>query len=246
MQLVFDFPVDAQFSFDNFVVCSGNSMAFQFVKLLAADAAHNLLYIFGPAGSGKTHLLRALASTFCSRQGRTSLSYISFKEIDDIYQGEYPGEAVSKLAERFRDEPALLIDDIHLLPDNPHVRTELWQLFNDFHAAGRKIAVTGLHPPRELPHLDGHLVSRLLWGLVAKVEIPDDDSLRMIMKKLAADRNILLPADVIDYLLTHTRRELPHLIELLKRIHRHSLATGRKISVKLAREALQLCGGACK
>jgi len=238
MQLVFDFPVDAKFSFDYFVVCSGNSSAFQFVKMLAANEAHNLLYIFGPAGSGKTHLLRALASSFCSLEGRPSLPYISFKEIDDIYQGEYPAEAVSKLAERFMGEPALLIDDIHLLPDTPHVRTELWQLFNDFHAAGRKIAITGLNPPGEIPHLDGHLISRLLWGLVARVEIPDDDSLRIIMKKLADDRSIHLPADVIDYLLIHTRRELPTLIDAFESIYRHSLATGRKISLRLVRELL--------
>ena len=133
-----------------------------------------------------------------------------------------------------------MIDDIHLLPDNPHVRTELWQLFNEFHDTARKIAVTGLFPPRELPHLDGHLISRLLWGLVARVDISDDDSLRMIMKKLAEDRNIILPAEVIDHLLVHVRRELPPLIDALERIHRHSLATARRISVRLAREALQI------
>jgi chromosomal replication initiator protein len=240
MQLVFDFPVDAKYSFENFVVCSGNETAFQFARLLVTDDSKNLLFIHGPSGSGKTHLLRALAGAFCSHAGRTTFPYVSLKDIDEIYRGEYPAEAVSRLAERFRDEPALLIDDIHLLPDNPHVRSEFWQLFNDFHDAARKIAITGLYPPREITHLDEHIVSRLLWGLVAKVDITDDDSLRMIMKKLAEDRNVILPADVINYLLLHTRRELPPLIELLERIHRHSLATGRKISLRLVRELLRL------
>ena len=240
MQLVFDFPVDAKFSFDNFVVCSGNETAFQFAKLLAADDSNNLLFIHGPSGSGKTHLLRALAGAFSSHAGRTTFPYISLRDIDDIYRGEYPAEAVSRLAERFRDEPALLIDDIHLLPDNPHVRSEFWQLFNDFHDATRKIAITGLLPPREIPHLDDHIVSRLLWGLVAKVDISDDDSLRMIMKKLAEDRNVILPTDVINFLLLHTRRELPPLIAIFETIYRHSLATNRKISLKLAQEAMQM------
>ncbi len=239
MQLVFDFPINPKFSFDNFVLCNGNDTAFKFARLLLTDGTKNMLYIHGPSGSGKTHLLHALAGALCSREGRTTLPCISFKKINEIYQGDYPAETVSKLAERFRDEPALLIDDIHLLPDNPHVRSEFWQLFNDFHDASGKIVITGLYPPREIPHLDDHIVSRLLWGLVAKVDISDDDSLRMIMKKLAADRNILLPADVIDYLLIHTHRELPALIKLLEQIHRHSLATGRKISVRLAREALR-------
>jgi chromosomal replication initiator protein len=239
MQLVFDFPVNPKFSFENFVVCSGNVTAYQFAKLLASDDSKNLLFIHGPEGSGKTHLLRALAGDICLREGRATIPTISFKDVDDIYRGEYPAEAVSRLAERFRGEPALLIDDIHLLPDNPHVRSEFWQLFNDFRDAGRKIAITGLYPPRDTPHLDEHIVSRLLWGLVARVDISDDGSLRMIMKKLADDRRIHLPADVIDYLLIHARRELPPLMDLLEQINRHSLATGRKISLRLVRELLR-------
>lgn len=238
MQLVFDFPVNPKYGFANFVVCGGNSAAFQFVQRLAGDATDNLLYIYGPPGSGKTHLLRALADALCAREGRGALPCISCREIDDIYQGDYPAEAVSRLAEHFRDAPALLVDDIHLLPDNPHVRSEFWQLFNDFYQAGRRIAVTGLHPPRELANLDDHLISRLLWGLVARVDISDDDSRRMIMKKLAEDRQIVLPADVIDYLLLHTARDIPSLLAALEQIRREALATGRKITVRLAREAL--------
>jgi chromosomal replication initiator protein len=239
MQLVFDFPINPKFSFENFVVCSGNETAFQFAKLLVSDDSKNILFIHGPEGSGKTHLLRALAGDICLREGRATIPTISFKDVDDIYRGEYPAEAVSRLAERFRDEPALLIDDIHLLPDYPHVRSEFWQLFNDFRDAGRKIAITGLYPPRDTPHLDEHIVSRLLWGLVARVDISDNGSLRMIMKKLADDRSIHLPADVIDYLLIHARRELPPLMDLLEQINRHSLATGRKISLRLVRELLR-------
>jgi chromosomal replication initiator protein len=242
MQLVFDFPLNPKYSFANFVVCGGNSTAFRFAQLLAGDDTDNILYVYGPAGSGKTHLLRALADSLCAREGRAALPCISFREIDEIYHGEYPAEAVSKLAERFRGAPALLVDDIHLLPANSHVRSEFWQLFNDFHQAGRKIAVTGLYPPRELANLDDHLISRLLWGLVVRVDISDDDSRRMIMKKLASDRQIILPAAVIDYLLLHTARDIPSLISALERIRREAFATKRKITVRLAREALALAG----
>ena len=239
MQLVFDFPINPKFSFDNFVVCGGNETALRFAKIVAEDDTKNLLYIHGPSGSGKTHLLNALAGDLYLKKGKTTISIISFKEVDDIYDGEYLAEAVSKLASRFRGEPALMVDDIHLLPDNPHVRSEFWQLFNDFHDAYRKIAITGSSDPRELPNLDDHLASRLLWGLAARMDVSDDDSLRMIMKKLAGDRNIILPNDVIDYLINHTRRELQSLINLLEQIHRYSMITGRKISLKLVREIIQ-------
>jgi chromosomal replication initiator protein len=59
------------------------------------------------------------------------------------------------------------------------------------------------------------------------------------MKKLAEDRNLILPNEVIDHLILHTRRELPPLIDLLDRLHRQSMVTGRKISMRLVREIIQ-------
>ena len=105
-------------------------------------------------------------------------------------------------------------------------------------SSGRKIVVTGLVPPKELTSLDGHLISRLLWGLVARVDISDDDSRRMIMKKLAEDRQIVLPADVIDYLLAHLPRDIPSLVSALETLTRQAFAAQRKITVRLAKEAL--------
>jgi chromosomal replication initiator protein len=247
MQLVFDFPVHPKYSFENFVVCCGNEIAYRFALMLADDKTHKLLYIYGPPGSGKTHLLAALGKSLAVRNesvnpSQSLIPYISFSDIDQFYGGEYLAEQTSRLGERFKDSPALLIDDLHLIPDNSYLRVELWQIFNDFFDSGRIIAVTGLLPPRELPTLDDHLISRLLWGLVARMDISDDDSRRLIMKKLAEDRQITLSANVIDYLLLHTSRDIPSLTETLETLSRHALSTGRKISLRLAREVLERKG----
>lgn len=240
MQLIFDFPVNPKFGFDNFVVCAGNKTAYHFARQLAeGDGTENLLYLYGSTGSGKTHLLTAMANSICREAGLDAIPSISFKNIDELYRGNYPAEETSKLAERFSNSPALLVDDIHLIPDNDNIRVELWQLFNDFYTAGKKIAITGLNPPKELPHLDGHLTSRLLWGLVTKLDISGDDSLRMILQKLAEDRQVALPEDVIAHLLVHIRRDIPSLLNALEQIRRHAIATKRKISLRQAKEALQ-------
>jgi chromosomal replication initiator protein len=74
---------------------------------------------------------------------------------------------------------------------------------------------------------------------VAGMDVSDDDSRRLIMKKLAEDRQIVLSADIIDYLLLRTCRDIPSLTEALEVIHRHALSTGRKLSLKLTRELLE-------
>jgi len=233
MQLIFDFPVAPRFSFDNFVVCGGNSTAFRFARKLATDATDNLLYIYGPEGSGKTHLLTALSNFV---EGR----YFSFRDADALYAGELPAEGLTRLADHFEGARALILDDLHLLPDNQQARVELWELFNAFYSSGRKIAISGLTPPKELPHLDGHLTSRLLWGLVARMDVSDDESRRMILKKLAEDRQIALPDEVIDYMLLTVRRDIPSLLWALENINRFSISTKRRLGLRLAKEALGL------
>ncbi|MCM0082469.1 DnaA/Hda family protein [Geomonas sp. Red32] len=231
MQLIFDFPVIPRFSFDNFVVCSGNSTAYRFARKLVEDGGENLLYVHGPEGSGKTHLLTALANAIDGR-------YFSFRDAASLYGEAEPGEGSSRLAEYFEEAEALILDDLHLLPDSQEARVEVWELFNAYYTTGRKIAISGLVPPKELPHLDGHLTSRLLWGLVARMDVSDDESRRMILKKLAEDRQMALPAEVIDQMLLTVRRDIPSLVWALENINRYSISTMRKITTRLAKEAL--------
>jgi chromosomal replication initiator protein len=233
MQLIFDFPFVPRFSFENFVVCGGNKTAYHFAQKIAeGDASENLLYIYGPEGSGKTHLLTALCNAVGGR-------YFSFRDADTLYFDDYRTEGLSRLADLFADAPALILDDLQLLPDNQEVRVELWELFNAFYTSGRKIAIAGLTPPKELPHLDGHLTSRLLWGLVARMDVSDDASRRMILKKLAEDRQMSLPDDVIDLMLLRVRRDIPSLVYALETINRLSISTKRKVGLRLAKEALE-------
>jgi len=232
MQLIFDFPVIPRFSFENFVVCGGNQAAYQFARKLAdGDGTENLLYVYGPEGSGKTHLLTALSNAVGGR-------YLSFRDAGALYLGDYPSEGLSRLSDHFAEAPVLILDDLDLLPDIQEVRVELWELFNAFYSTGRKIAIAGLLPPKELPHLDGHLTSRLLWGLVARMDVSDDDSRRMILKKLAEDRQMSLPDEVIDQMLLRVRRDIPSLVYALETINRFAIATKRKVGLRLAKESI--------
>ena len=227
MQQFFDFPVVSTATFDSFVSCAGNAAALELARRIAVPAEpENLLYLYGPTGSGKTHLLSAIAHAIGKADGR-SFPHISFREHFS------PGE----LTLHFADSPLLLVDDLHLLPADAALHNALWQLFNDFHSAGRTIVMTGNVPPRELPHLDDHLVSRLLWGLVARVDASDDASRRMILQKIAEDRQVRVPDEVLDFILITTSREVGDLISAFENIYRLSMASKRKISLPLARES---------
>lgn len=228
MQQFFDFAVTPTYCFEGFISCDGNSAALQFAKRIAdLGDADNLLYLHGPSGSGKTHLLHAIAGSI-SPDNRAV--YLSCKN----------SFTVEELVSHFVDSKALIIDDIHLLSDDAGLRAGLWQLFNDFYSSGRKVALAGRYPPRELPHLDDHLVSRLLWGLVARVDASDDNSRWMILKKVSDDRQIRLPDDVVEYILMTTSREVADLISAFDKIYEMSMAEKRKISLSLARKCREV------
>lgn len=219
MQQFFDFPVNPVFSFDSFVVCEGNAAALRFAMRIAdPDDTEKLLYLHGPSGSGKTHLLKSIATGI--------IPYISLRN---------PPEP-DILVATFNEAAGLVVDDLHEMPDDSGLRGTLWQLFNDFHTSGRTIAMAGLHPPRELTNLDDHLTSRLLWGLVARLDTSDDYSRRMIIKKVADDRQILVPDDVVDYILSTASREVGDLIVCFDQLYRFSMTEKRRITLPLARE----------
>ncbi|GAB4300027.1 MAG: DnaA/Hda family protein [Desulfuromonadia bacterium] len=230
-QLVFDFPIHEEMTFDTFVVCEGNRHAVTFLhQILEGNSPETSLYIHGPSGSGKSHLLAATARLL----GGAPL--FSFREGD----GASSTVVRSSLQRRFSHAPALLLDDFHLIPPDPAIHRVVWQLYNDYHTTRKPIVIAASTPPKDLSPIDDHLSSRLLWGLVARVDVSDDRSRRMIMKKLAADRNVVLPLDVIEYLLTRLPRSIPNLRAALDRIVRHAVATKRRITVPLAREALDM------
>lgn len=223
MQQFFDFPLTPSFSFDSFVSCEGNAAALRFALRIADPAdPEKLLYLHGPSGSGKTHLLKSIADN--------NIPYISLRDQPD------PEEIMAT----FSGARGLVVDDLQAMTDDSGLRGTLWQLFNEFHTSGRTIAMAGQHPPRELTNLDDHLTSRLLWGLVARLDTSDDHSRAMIIKKVSADRQIRVPDDVVDYILATTSREVGALIESFNQLYRHSMAEKRRITLPLAREVRDL------
>jgi chromosomal replication initiator protein len=231
MQLAFDFPIKPQYSFSNFVVCTGNETALAFAeRIMSQGSEENILFLHGPSGCGKTHLLTAISQSI---HGSSPLNPLPVIPLELLTKENYQ-ESLESLAKL----PALLLDNLQLLQNDNNLRIALWQLFNDFYGSSRKIVATATLPPKELDTLDEHLKSRFMWGLVAKLDISDDNSRRMIMQKLAEDRQIILPAEVAEYLLVHLPRDISALTDALEQLRRVAFATQRKISLRLAREAL--------
>lgn len=214
-QQALELPVANRQDFSSFIPCSGNQSALQFCqRILDQTSIEQVLYLYGASGSGKTHLLQALADA-----------------------AGVPRHQASALPETIfeQDYPILVIDALEELPDAPDQRGLVWELFNRYYTEGKKIVLAGQLAPQELPTIDDHLKSRLLWGLVAHLDISDDPSRRMLISKLARDRNVIVPDAVADWLLTVLPRHAGALIAALDRLYRCALKDNRRITLPFAR-----------
>jgi len=217
-QQALDLPVAPRYSFDNFICCVGNSTALEFAKRLTDPAEpEKLLYLYGPAGSGKTHLLNAIGRQMAGDRYQV----LSCRNLT------IPITCSNNL---------LLVDDLDHLPDQQYMRNGLWEAFNQHYSQGHLLALAGRLPPKELPSIDDHLISRLLWGLVAHLDVSDDRSRQMLIAKLAQDRQILLPDEVALWLLTVLPRDVGSLVIACDTLYRTALQRKCRITLRLARE----------
>jgi DnaA family protein len=218
-QLAFDFSVAPPQTFDNFVP-GRNLELVATLRALAGRSGDRSMYVWGPPGSGRTHLLRAARADFESRGIRTA-----FVRCD----------STTRLNTELATPDALLLADVERLSEGG--QGDLFNLYNAFRDKGGVFLAAGSVAPAQLP-LRPDVLTRLGWGLVYEVHGLTDPEKAHALAEHAAIRGFTLHADVAAYLLTRVQRDLPTLFAMVDAVDRYSLAAKRAVTVPLVRELL--------
>ena len=218
-QLLLDWGAARPQTLDNFVVGSNQELA-ALLRPVAASASlgsnHALLLIWGEAGSGKSHLLKALSSNTSAQllTPASPLNAFGWSTNHSLY----------------------LIDDCDQL--NPEQQHALFNLINQIRENNGTLIASAKQAPLQLA-LREDLRTRLGWGLVYQVHGLSDEEKMDALTKSATARGLSLSAGVLPYLLTHFRRDMQSLSTILDALDRYSLETQRPITLPLLRELLQ-------
>jgi DnaA family protein len=211
-QLILDLRPDSPPDFGNYLP-GPNAEALAAVRAhVRGGARESPLYLWGEAGVGKSHLLRAWASAL--------------------------GAALLHAGERLPEPPlaALAVDDVETLAADNQIR--LFNLINSAREHGDLLLASGALPPASLA-LRPDLATRLAQGLVLRLlPLPDADKAAALAVR-AEGRGLRLPEEVTRYLLTHCRRDLPRLLATVDALDTFSLSRKRPVSVPLLKELLQ-------
>ena len=192
-------------------VAGRSAEALDAFRAAAAGSADRVLYVWGEPGAGKTHLLKALAA---ARPGTLYLRGVDYTGTENA--------------------PVLALDGVEALDDERQVA-----LFNAFNERTHQlIAVSATAAPRDVA-LRRDLATRLATGLTYRLAALTDHEKRAALHAHAKARGFALSEEVAAYLLTHARRDMASLIRALDALDRHSVETGRPITVPLLKAALQ-------
>ncbi len=185
---------------------------------LAAAGGERFIYLWGGAGSGRSHLLHAVLQA-ARDAGRPAQAFA-------------PGTALLSGAAN----TLVGVDDVQCL--SPAAQIELFNIFNELKDGAGALLVVGDVPPARLP-LRADLLTRLASGLVYEVRALSEVAQRAALHEYAAARGFALPADVLDYVLVRVPRDLRTLRALIDMLDQRSLEQKRPITVPLARDLLQ-------
>lgn len=214
-QLALDLLAVAPPTLDNFVPGRNLECVDRLRHIAAGERAHRFVYLWGAPGSGRSHLLRAIAAG-----------------------GRLLGPQSSKALFAFDAQcPVYACDDAHRLDKTR--QHALFHLFNQVQAsAGAALVTAGDAPPLGLP-LREDLRTRLGAGLVFELQLLSDDEKAAALRRVADERGVAVSPDVVPWLLTHRSRDIRALLEQFDALDRYAFERKRPITLPLVREWLQ-------
>ena len=240
-------PVNEEYTFETFVHGNCNEIAYQAAYAVAQTATHpdqadqkmNPLFIYGPSGLGKTHLLHAICNYIHKYKPNLSVLFVSSETFTNELIDAIQNHAMPKFRAKYRNLDFLLIDDVQFFGSKDSTKMEIFNTFNELFDKKKYIIMTSDRTPSDIDKLEDRLQSRFSSGLVAPISPPDYEICCIILQKRAEKMGITLPKDVVDYIASHINTNVRELEGAFNKLVTFSQIKKEPITLPFAREALK-------
>ncbi|HEX9967588.1 MAG TPA: chromosomal replication initiator protein DnaA, partial [Solirubrobacterales bacterium] len=236
-----ELDLNPSYTFDRFVIGEGNRVAHA-AALAVAEApseAYNPLFLHGPPGLGKTHLLVAIAHYLRDNAPGLSVRYTTAERFTNEFVAALRSSGTEEFKRRYRDLDVLLVDDVQFLEGKQHTEEEFFHTFNALYEGGSQLILSADRLPSELQALASRLRDRFEWGLAVSVERPDLATRLTVLRRLAREAGVGEEhRDALAELARRIDANVRRLHGALTRAVAHASLTARPLSAELIAELI--------
>lgn len=223
------------YTFENFIVGNSN----RFAHAAALNVADNVgmkinpLFIYGPSGLGKTHLMYAIANRALKRKPDIRVIYVKGEEFLNQLVIAIQHGWTQSFRQKYRNADMLLIDDIQFIAGKEGTQMEFFHTFDALYEDHKQIILTSDRPPRELTSLEERIRSRFEAGLLADIQPPDYELRLAILQNKISQNNIDVPTDVVDFLARNLQENIRQLEGVIKKLAVTNLLNGQPVTMEM-------------
>lgn len=228
------------YTFDNFIVGSSNSLAHSGALAVAEDPGkkYNPLFLYGNSGLGKTHLMYAIANKVLEKNPNLRVIYVKGEEFMNQLIEALREKTNSEFREKYRKADMLLIDDIQFIAGKESTQLEFFHTFDALYEDHKQIIITSDKPPREMVTLEERIRSRFESGLVVDIQPPDFELRLAILQNKADQNNLVIPTDVLTYLAERLQSNIRQIEGVIKKLGANHFLSGLPVTIEMVRSCV--------
>jgi chromosomal replication initiator protein len=230
-----------RYSFDQFIIGAGNQLAHSAALAVAENPgqAYNPLFLHGPPGLGKTHLLHAIGNYVHAFGSGAKVRYTTAEAFTNHFISALSARTLQPFKDAYRGVDVLLIDDVQFLASKAKTEEEFFHTFNALREKDRQLVLTCDRLPRALLAIEERLRERFEAGLVADLVAPDHATRVAILRKRAQlDHIHVADDDVFALIADRVTSNVRTLEGALIRVVAHHSLTQRPVDLALATEVM--------
>lgn len=231
--------LNPSYNFETFIVGESNKYAFTAAKSIAnkPGIVYNPVFIYGPTGLGKTHLLQAIGN-FIQAKNKIVI-YTTIEQFMNDFTYHVRNQTMDRFREKYRSCDVLLIDDVQFLMNKIQTQEEFFHTFNELHSNGSQIVLTSDKPPKMIDGLEDRLKTRFEWGLIADIGYPELETKIAIIKKKCELDGIILNSDVINYIASNMGDNIREIESAIINLNAYASLMHQEITLDFAKNIIK-------
>ncbi len=233
--------LNPNYNFENFIKGTSNEFSLTVAETVAQNPARtfNPLFLYGPSGVGKTHLINAIGTRIKELYPEKRVLYISAHLFQVQYTDSIRTNHFNDFITFYQQIDVLIIDDIQEFAGVTKTQNTFFHIFNHLHQNGKQLILTSDRAPVMLQGIEDRLLTRFKWGLIAELERPDIDLRKNILRSKIRRDGLNIPDAVINYIAENVNESVRELEGIVNSLLVYSIQLKREINLDLAQHIVQ-------